>query len=148
MENVLNPSLKDLEVFVGTWKLELRFPNDPPGTVQTQAAFEWLEDGAFLVMHSGTKGEGTPYAYCVIGRDNGVEDYTMLYFDNRGVSRIYNMSFKDGIWTQWRDADPNFRQRFTGKFSADRNTITAKWENASGGSGDWNHDFDLIYTRV
>jgi hypothetical protein len=146
MAEIANPELKDLEPLVGKWNIELRFPMDPPGTVHTTASFEWIEDGAFLKMDSGEKGKGTPHVVCVIGRDNDTETYTMLYLDNRGVSRIYNMSFKGGEWKQWRES-PDFWQRFTGVLSPDGNTITAKWENSKDGV-DWKHDFDLIYTRI
>jgi hypothetical protein len=40
-----------------------------------------------------------------------------------------------------------FSQRFLGTFSDDRNTIAGRWESSSDGS-DWEHDFDLTYTRV
>jgi hypothetical protein len=36
---------------------------------------------------------------------------------------------------------------FTGTLSDDGSTIVARWEKSSDGSH-WDHDFDLIYTRV
>ena len=71
----------------------------------------------------------------------------MLYFDSRGISRVYQMSLsEDGIWKMWREA-PGFFQRFTGKISKDGNTITARWERSNSGVF-WEHDFDLTYTRL
>jgi hypothetical protein len=68
-----------------------------------------------------------------------------------GVARVYTMSFSKGIWRLWReepDFSPlDFRQRFTGTFSDNGTTITAKWEKSSDGS-QWEHDFDLTYTRA
>jgi hypothetical protein len=52
-------------------------------------------------------------------------DFYMLYADARGVFRVYRMSLSDGVWKIGRDA-PGFFQRFTGTFSADGNTITAR----------------------
>lgn len=49
----------------------------------------------------------------------------MLYFDSRGVSRIDEMSFGDGVRTQWRPT-PGFSQRFTGTLGDDATTITAR----------------------
>jgi len=37
----------------------------------------------------------------------------MLYFDERNVSRIYEMTFSNGIWKLWRNI-PVFSQRFSG----------------------------------
>ena len=70
----------------------------------------------------------------------------MLYADARGVFRVYQMSFADGVWKIWRYA-PGFYQRFTGNLSADGNTITAQWEGSSDGST-WRPDFDVTYRKV
>jgi hypothetical protein len=40
-----------------------------------------------------------------------------------------------------------FSQRFTGTFSADGNTITARWELAEDGTN-YTPDFDLVFHRV
>jgi len=139
-----NPALSDLEVLVGDWIVDLTFPGDPPIAVQERTSFYWVEGGAFLAMRA--EGEsGEDFAVCMIGRDEGVDSYSMLYYDARGVSRIYEMSFAGGVWKQWRTA-PGFSQRFIGTFSDDGNTITARWENSSDGI-QWEHDFDLVYRR-
>ena len=81
-----------------------------------------------------------------MGRDESLDRYTVLYFDTRGVSRIYQMSLEGGQWKMWRDA-PGFSQRYVGTFSEDKNSITARWEKSSDGLN-WEHDFDMTYTRV
>ena len=141
-----DPALQELELFIGKWNVEISFPVDPPGTIHGQASFEWLEDGAFLIMRMGSKDTGPQFSISVIGRDDSAKNYTMLYFDGRGVSRIYQMSLEDAVWRQWRDA-PGFSQRFKGTFGEDGNSITARWEKSSDGSN-WEHDFDLTYTKV
>lgn len=141
-----NPALTDLEALVGEWSVEMAFPADPPTTVRGRASFAWLEGGAFLLMRAGgIEWSGPSGAVAVIGRDDAAETYAMFYFDARGVSRIYEMSFGDGVWKQWRSA-PGFSQRFTGTFSDDGTTITARWEKSSDGTR-WDHDFDLTYRR-
>jgi hypothetical protein len=116
-----------------------------PG-VRGRATFEWLEGGAFLVQHSEADHAGVPIATMIIGRDDSAETYCVLYFDSRGVSRVYQMSLVSGVWKMWREA-PGFWQRFTGRFSDDGMTITASWEKSGDGSN-WKHDFDLTYARV
>ena len=100
----------------------------------------------FWSCGQGSNGRVPPASVAVIGRDDVAETYSMLYFDARGVSQIYEMSFGDGVWKQRRSA-PEFSQRFTGTLSDDGATIAARWEKSSDGSR-WDHDFDLIYTRV
>jgi hypothetical protein len=144
-----NPALKNLEVFVGDWTMELSNASFLPSsseTVKGQVSFEWLEDGAFLVMYMGNKPPGTPDAIWLISRDESTSNYIVLYFDTRKVSRVYEMSFLDRTWKIWRNS-PGFSQRFEGKFSEDRNIITAYWEKSSDGSI-WEHDFDVTYARV
>ena len=61
------------------------------------------------------------------------------------------MEFSDGVWTLGRefpDFTPlDFSQRFTGRFSGDGQRIDGRWETSRDGS-DWEHDFDLTYTKV
>jgi hypothetical protein len=143
-----NPALKDLEVFVGDWDVEVSrasFLPDPSTTVNGYASIEWLESGAFLVIHQGAKA-GPPFSIWVIGRDESTEMYKMFYFDDRGVSRIYDMSFDGEVWKIWREA-PGFFQRFTGTFSKDGKSIAAQWEKSSDGKT-WEHDFDLTSTKL
>jgi hypothetical protein len=70
----------------------------------------------------------------------------MLYFDSRGVSRIYQMSLTDREWRLWRDF-PTFSQRFHGSISEDAAAIHATWEKSTDGSH-WEHDFDLLYEKA
>jgi len=144
-----NPALKDLELLVGNWDMVLSnasFLPNSSDTVTGQMSIEWLESGAFLVMYMGSKPPGTPDATWLISRDETALHYTVLYYDTRKVSRVYEMSFSDGIWRMWRNS-PDFSQRFEGKPSKDGNTITAHWEKSSNGST-WEHDFDVTYTKV
>ena len=64
---------------------------------------------------------------------------------------MYEMSFADGTWTLSRtaaDFSPlEFSQRYIGRFSDDRRQIHGSWESSSDGSS-WEHDFELIYTKV
>ncbi len=144
-----NPALKSLEVLLGDWQMELSnssFLPNPSDTATGHVSFEWLQDGAFIMMRTGNKPSGPPNATSVIGRDDSTPTYTMLYHDSRGVSRVYAMSFSDGVWKIWRDA-PGFCQRFEGKLSTDGNTITAHWEKSFDGAM-WQHDFDVTYTKI
>jgi hypothetical protein len=147
-ENQRNPALERLDVFIGGWNIEITsmsFRTDPSAVDRGRTFFDWLEGGAFLIQHSEISATDFPRSIAVIGPDDTAETYSMLYFDSRGVSRIYRMTFHGGIWTLWRDS-PDFSQRFHGTFSEDHNMITARWEKSSDGSH-WEHDFDITYKR-
>src|SRR5215813_7643585 len=89
-----NPALKDLEVLHGEWEMELSnasFLPDPSATFIGNVSFDWLEGGAFLIMRMGDiRSQG---AIWLIHRDESSSDYKVFYYDNRKVSRIYEMSF-------------------------------------------------------
>jgi hypothetical protein len=141
-----NPSLAGLSVLVGEWNTSSTHPLYPGAVIQGHVSFEWLEKGAFLVMRSEVKQPGPPSGMAIFGRDESTEEYSMLYFDERGVSRIYGVSLNNGIWKMWRSA-PGFSQRFTGIFSADGSSIAGTWELARGAS-DWQRDLESTYSRL
>jgi hypothetical protein len=144
-----NPALQKLEGLVGEWEMELSnasFLPRPSDTVKGLVFFEWVQDGAFLVMRMGDKPPSPPSALWLIGRDESIPNYTVLYYDARSVSRIYEMSFSDGLWKMWRES-PGFSQRFTGTFLDDGKRITARWEKSSDGLR-WEHDFNVMYTKI
>jgi hypothetical protein len=144
-----NPALEALAPLIGEWNIEITsmsFHPDPSAVVRGQSSFGWLEAGAFLVQHSQISDSDFPRSTAVIGPDDEAAIYRMLYYDDRGVSRIYRMTFSGGIWTLWRDS-PGFHQRFHGTFSEEGRVITAYWEKSTDGSN-WDKDFDLTYTKV
>ncbi|TDD34482.1 hypothetical protein E1287_16445 [Actinomadura sp. KC06] len=136
-----NPVLEPLKPLVGEWTIRV------PTFEEAEAAVtcEWLEDGGFLRIHSASP-PPFPTATQLVGRDDSSDVYTVLYYDSRGVSRVYQMTFDNGLWKMWRDA-PGFDQRFSGTLSADGRTIQAAWEKSLDNET-WEHDFDIIYTKV
>jgi hypothetical protein len=147
--DTFNPSLKTLERFVGDWDMEISntsFLPHPSDTAEGHVSFEWVEDGAFLLMRMGEKLSRAPAAVWLIGRDEASPGYQVLYYDSRQVSRVYQMSFSDGLWKMRRES-PGFSQRYEGQIGDDGNTIRARWEKSTDGSH-WEHDFDLTYRRV
>lgn len=144
-----NPALEALAPLIGEWEIEITsmsFQEDSSAAVRGHSSFEWLEGGAFLRQHSEISASEFPRSMAVMGADDEAGTYRMLYYDSRGVSRIYRMTFSGGIWTLWRDS-PGFHQRFHGTFSEEGSVITAYWEKSGDGSN-WEKDFDLTYTKV
>ena len=122
-----NPALKDLAILAGEWEMELfgaQFLPGPTDTVRGYASFAWVEDGALLEMRQGARSPN-PDAVWVIGRDESLANYEALYYDSRGVSRIYAMSFEKGLWKMWRNSQ-GFSQRYEGRLSKDSTRIEAR----------------------
>jgi hypothetical protein len=137
--------IDDLNVFVGVWEMTASLMPDgvPP---RAETSFEWLEGCRFLIQRWQVDHPAAPNGIAIIGSDEERGTCLQHYFDSRGVARVYEMSFADGVWKLWRIA-PGFCQRFTGTFDEQDDTITGSWESSSDGSA-WEHDFDLTYRRV
>jgi hypothetical protein len=138
-------SLKQFDSLVGEWTMVGTHPA-LPSAVHGHSSFEWLREGTLLVWHFDWEhDQGIPSAFSVIGHDDAVEPCSMLYTDERGVARIYQMSLADGVWKMWRES-PDFSQRMTGTFSDDDKTITWDGELSRHGST-WEPDLSVTYTR-
>ena len=141
-----NPALEPLRVLVGAWNTVGTHPLVPGTTFHGRTTFDWLEGGAFLIMHSEIDEPEIPSGIAVFGTDDTSGECSMLYFDERGVSRRYEVSLRDNVWKWWRD-DPRFSQRFTGTIAADGRTIVSRGEYSRDGAR-WEPDLALTYTRA
>ena len=142
-----NPALADLQFLAGAWDMELSeasFLPGPDAKVHGSVTFEWIEQGAALVMRMGVA--ATPTAIWIIGRDDSEPGYHVLYADDRGVSRVYRMSFSGDTWRMWRDT-PEFSQRFDAEVTAGRAQIDGSWQKSVDGGATWEHDFTVRYRR-
>ena len=144
--SIPNPALKPFSVLIGNWNTTGTHLLIPDTILHGRTSFEWLENGAFLMMRSEIDESGIPSGIAIIGSDDSTGEYFMLYFDERGVSRKYEVTLRDNIWKWWRNA-PGFSQRYTGTIVDGGNTIIGKGELSKDGSS-WEKDLDLTYTRV
>jgi hypothetical protein len=107
-----------------------------------RASFEWLDD-VFVVFR--LRIGQPPDAVCVIGHSDAEDEYVMLYHDDRGVARVFDMVYDDERWTLNRE-DSDFYQRFQGRLDGD--TIIGAWEASDDQGQTWRKDFDLRFDRV
>ena len=141
-----NPALKLFSVLVGEWDTVGKHRLLPDTTLHGHTSFAWLEGGAYLIMHAAVDTAGFPSGMAIFGSDDKADTYSMLYFDERGVSRIFTATLRDQVWKYWRDA-PGFSQRFTGTLSADGDTLHAISELQEADLV-WKRDMEMTYTRV
>jgi len=144
--SIPNPALKPFSVLIGNWNTTGTHPLIPNTILHGRTSFEWLENGAFLMMRSEIDEPQVPSAIAIIGSDESTAECFMLYFDERGVARKCQVTLRDNIWKWWRDA-PGFSQRYEGTIMDGGNTIIGKGELSKDGSS-WQQDLDLTYRRV
>jgi len=136
------------DVLVGEWKVTMTnawFWHEPTAEVEASATIDWLDD-AFLTMRTDFGGAGA--MVCVLGRNDAREAFVVLSYDERGVLRVFDMTFegRGGAWVLTRE-DPDFHQRFVGIVSADGNRIDTHPDASDDQGATWRKDFDLIFER-
>jgi hypothetical protein len=145
-----NKTLNSLTFLIGKWKTEVSnasFLHDPKQIIRGKASFKWFGDKSFLVMKSKsttTKVVGPPKAVAILNLDDTNHQGSMVYYDERGVSRIYQLNIKGNKWKLRRN-QIGFSQKFEGIISRDKKTIKATWFAKEKKS--WRKDFDIVYYR-
>src|SRR5688500_7791865 len=111
-----------LEPLIGAWSMAVVMPGEarpnPLPDIGARVTFEWLGEQAFMVERWTVPIAEAPDGLAMIGWDAGRGTFLQHYFDERGVARVYEMSFADRVWKFSRtkpDFAPfEFSQRFTG----------------------------------
>ncbi len=155
MADAMRQKNERLAPLIGAWSLAMVMPGDPRPEelpdVGARVTFEWMGDRAFVLERWTVPIPEAPDGLAVIGWDDGRGTFLQHYFDERGVARVYEMTFDDGVWSLERtkeDFSPlHFSQRFVGRLTAHGERIDGTWEIAHDHEG-WEKDFDLIYTKV
>jgi len=140
-----NPKLSDLKSLVGNWITKGTHPMVPGTTFHGRTTFEWIEGGAFLLMRSEINEKEIPHGLAIFGSDDEAGKYYMLYFDERKVSRKYDVSVEYNLIKWWRN-EPGFSQKNTLKVSMDGNTMIGTGEMRKDDKS-WEGDLSLNYTR-
>ena len=94
----MNDAMRRLDGLVGEWDVTMThawFLDSLDTEIKGSATFEWLAD-AFLVMRS-TWADGSTQEF-VFGRSDARDEYVAFSHDDRGVYRVFGMTFSDGEW--------------------------------------------------
>jgi len=143
----LNAATEVLEPLIGVWDTVGSHGLIPGKTLHGRTSFAWDESGWFLRMSSSIREDvGIPAGVAMIGSDDQLGTYVMIYYDQRGVSRLYQVSMQGDVLRWWREA-PELSQRYSLTISRDGRTMAGKGELSKDGST-WEKDLDLTYTRV
>jgi hypothetical protein len=141
-----NSVLKPFEVLIGEWKTTGSHPYLPGVVLHGLVSIEWLEGGAFLIIRTEIDNPKFPDGIEIFGSDDEEKKFFMLHFDERGVSRKYDVHWEENKLQWWRD-DPKFSQRFTITIEKNRNKMTSTGEMSQKG-GAWEKDLSLTYERI
>jgi hypothetical protein len=140
------PALDRLNPLIGEWSMHTSL-----GPAVGRASFEWALGGQYLLERTGVPdAPEAPDGLAIIGVDQQ-GSYLQHYYDSRGVTRLYSMTFEDGTWTLLRDKPDftplEFAQRYVGQLGPDGDTIDGRWEISDDGTT-WRVDFTLTLRRL
>ena len=142
---ITNAALHGFQFLLGTWRTEGTHPLVPGKTFHGRSVFEWGFGGAFLVMHSEIDEPEVPSGIAIFGSDDAGGPWSMMYFDERGVSRRYAVTVGTDQITCERD-DPAFSQTMTIRAGSDGKTLTSTGRLRRDG-GSWEEDLTLTFRR-
>ena len=143
---IWNPRLAVFAPLVGEWTTAGHHTMLPGVVLRGRTVFDWHEGGAFLRMRSEVEEPRIPTAIALVGSDDASEAFAMLYFDERGVSRRFEVAMDGAVMRWWRTA-PGFSQRFTLTLEPEGDIL----RGVSALSQDdvtWDRDLELTYTRA
>ena len=141
-----NPALNELGKLVGDWETANTHPAVPNKVLAGKSSFEWIEGGAFLKWYLEVDEKDFPVGIAILGSDDATGELFMLFFDERKISRKYEVSVEDNVVKWWRNA-PGFSQRYTWTITDNGNTIIGKGELCEDGTT-WKGDLDQTFTRI
>src|SRR3954447_15058162 len=109
----MNDAMRRLEPLVGDWDVTMThawFLDSLDTEIHGTATVEWYAD-AFLLLRGSfpdrsAHERGSAWAM-VFSHNDPRNAFLGLYSDDRGVSRVFDMTFGDDEWTLLRE-DPDF----------------------------------------
>lgn len=140
-----NPRLAALAFLVGEWTTVGSHPMLPGPPLQGNTSFGWSDGGAFLVMRSQVDQPQVPDGVAYFGSDEHAGIIVMIYFDERQVSRIYNVIVGDGS-VMWSREDAELAQTMTLTLQPD-GTIRGQGRMSQNG-GAWGDDLSQTFSPV
>ena len=141
-----NKGLGALKPLIGEWEYTIYnawFLDSMDTKIVGKTIIERIYD-SFVVVR-GEQLDAKPDDIWVIGYSDAREEYELFYYDQRGVSRIFDMKFDGKLWTFSRE-DTDFYQRFTANVTP--NKIQAFTEASDDKGKTWRKDFDITYIKL
>ena len=144
--NTANPQLTFFERIIGEWRSTGTHPALPGVTLHGRVSFAWQHGGAFLVWRSEVEHPLFPDGIAIVGSDDEAGTIFISYFDERGVSRKYDVTLSQNGFAMQR-ADPKFAQRMTFSLEAGDTRMVSKGEMSRKAAA-WEPDLSQTFERL
>lgn len=141
-----NKALAALEPLIGQWEYTMYnawFLESMDTQVKGFTTIERLHDGPVVIKDSNA--DKKPDGLMIISYSDPQEKYEMLYYDQRGVARIFNVDFDGKKMVFWRE-DKDFHQRMTMTIADEGLHTVAEASDDQGKT--WRKDLEMSYKRL
>jgi hypothetical protein len=141
-----NIKLSALEPLIGQWEYTMYncwFLESLDTEIKGFATIEWLYD-TFLTIRT-IDADKKPSDIWVIGYSDPQKKYQMFYHDNRGVARIFNMTF-DGKTIIFLREDEDFYQQIT--LRIETNGLHSIAEASEDKGKTWRKDLEMSFVKI
>lgn len=141
-----NKALAALEPLIGEWEYIMYncwFLESMDTQVKGFTTIERLND-AFVIIQS-TDADKKPSDTWIIGYSDPQDRYEMFYYDQRGVSRIFNTTFNGNTFVFSRE-DKDFYQRMTLTIKTDGLHTVAEASDDNGKT--WRKDLEMSHVKA
>jgi hypothetical protein len=127
-----------LDQLVGSWEFTMHHSamSEP---ITGRQRYEWVLDGAFVLMHWTYDHPDFPDAMALISQER------YHYFDVRGIVRIFDLELSDDGWSMI-NLDKDFSQRASARFT-NPDLIEGSGEVSRDAGASWQPDFTITYRR-
>ena len=128
--------------FVGDFTITITnqwWVEDPDAVVTGTAHGSWIDD-SFVRFKAWL--EGKPTWDFVFGRSDANDRFVALYYDERAVLRVFDVTLDDDGWLM-RRTDPDMHQTLEAKFDGNRMVGATHASDDAGVT--WRKDFDLVF---
>jgi hypothetical protein len=141
-----NPRLAAFAPFLGVWTTVGHHSMMPGVTLHGRTSLQWHDGGGFVCVRTEIDEPKIPSAIAYIGSDDNADGFTMLYFDERAVTRRFEVRVEDRV-LRWSRTAPGFSQRYVLTIASDGKTLHGVSSMSKDGVT-WEQDMESTYARV
>jgi hypothetical protein len=141
-----NNAFASLQALIGEWEFTMYncwFLESLDTKVKGSTTIERLHDSFVVIRNTGA--DKKPADIMIIGYSDPQEKYEMFYYDQRGVARIFDMTF-DGKKIVFLREDKDFYQRMTLEVTEKGLHSVAEASEDQGKT--WRKDLEMDYVKI
>jgi hypothetical protein len=139
-----DPALRELDHFIGRWKLTGRLVGSDEDTISGESSYRWLPGGFFMEQRISLDFMGMPIeSQELVGYDAESKTYPSTVYSNLAPTPLPYLWNVDGDDVTISVTYGPLDATFTGRFGADGDTFSGGWRPNPGADTSVNVPYDI-----